>query len=150
MSPHKLNQPLTRQATWRILGTLVLAAGLFYGARSLYDWLQSGPPSPRQVKNSIRKFLKRQTGDAHFKTDFDFALKETVTKMQTNVIVLKQQIGTLQGLFIQGSNLGQFVGPPLIASLVAASGHWHSALSVTLTASALGIVLGMVVSRLRV
>ncbi len=61
-----------------------------------------------------------------------------------------QQIGTLQGLFIQGSNLGQFVGPPLIASLVAASGHWHSALGVTLTASVLGIVLGMIVSRLRV
>jgi len=61
-----------------------------------------------------------------------------------------QQIGTLQGLFIQGSNLGQFVGPPLIASLVAASGHWHSALGVTLTASALGIVLGMIVGRLRV
>ncbi len=61
-----------------------------------------------------------------------------------------QQIGTLQGLFIQGSNLGQFVGPPLIASLVATSGHWHSALGVTLTASVLGIVLGIIVGRLRV
>jgi hypothetical protein len=59
-----------------------------------------------------------------------------------------QQIGTLQGLYLQGSNLGQFAGIPLIAAIVAASGgRWHSALIVTASASAAGIVLGLLVAR---
>jgi DNA polymerase-4 len=47
-----------------------------------------------------------------------------------------QQIGTLQGLYVQGSNLGQFAGIPLIAGVVAASGQWQSALMVTAPARA--------------
>ena len=59
-----------------------------------------------------------------------------------------QQIGTLQGLYLQGSNLGQFAGIPLIAAIVAASGgRWHSALIVTASASAAAIVLGLLVAR---
>ena len=75
----------------------------------------------------------------------------SVVSSSSSLLAAKpQQIGSIQGLFIQGSNLGQFIGPPLIASLVAASGHWSSALGVTLTASVLGIVLGLIISRLRV
>ncbi len=59
-----------------------------------------------------------------------------------------QQIGTLQGLYLQGSNLGQFAGIPLIAAIVAASGgRWQSALIVTASASAAGIVFGLLVAR---
>lgn len=59
-----------------------------------------------------------------------------------------QQIGTLQGLYLQGSNLGQFAGIPLIAAIVAANGgRWQSALIVTASASVAGIVLGLLVSR---
>jgi cyanate permease len=58
-----------------------------------------------------------------------------------------QQIGTLQGLYLQGSNLGQFAGIPLIAAIVAATGQWSSALAITAPASILGIVLGLVVAR---
>lgn len=58
-----------------------------------------------------------------------------------------QQIGTLQGLYLQGSNLGQFIGIPLIAAIVAASGRWQSALIVTATASAAGVALGLLVAR---
>jgi cyanate permease len=58
-----------------------------------------------------------------------------------------QQIGTLQGLYLQGSNLGQFAGIPLIAGIVAASGQWQSALVVTASASAIGIALGLLVAR---
>ncbi|MBI4988770.1 MAG: MFS transporter [Rhodocyclales bacterium] len=58
-----------------------------------------------------------------------------------------QQIGTLQGLYLQGSNLGQFAGIPLIAGIVAASGQWQSALVVTASASVVGIVLGLLVAR---
>lgn len=58
-----------------------------------------------------------------------------------------QQIGTLQGLYLQGSNLGQFAGIPLIAAIVAASGQWQSALVVTASASMAGVVLGLLVAR---
>lgn len=59
-----------------------------------------------------------------------------------------QQIGTLQGLYLQGSNLGQFAGIPLIAAIVASSGgRWQSALIVTSSAAAVGFVLGLLVSR---
>jgi hypothetical protein len=58
-----------------------------------------------------------------------------------------QQIGTLQGLYLQGSNLGQFAGIPLIAAIVAATGQWSSALAVTAGAAATGIVLGLIVAR---
>lgn len=58
-----------------------------------------------------------------------------------------RQIGTLQGLFLQGANFGQFLGMPLIAAIVAASGHWGAALAATGTAAAIGIVAGLVLSR---
>ncbi len=53
-----------------------------------------------------------------------------------------RQISALQGLIMQGSQLGQFVGTPLIAAVVAASGHWASARWVTAGAAALGVLLG--------
>jgi cyanate permease len=59
-----------------------------------------------------------------------------------------KQIGTLQGLFMQVGNMGPFVGPPLIAALVAASGLWRDALWVTASAAAGGIVLGLALRRL--
>ncbi len=59
-----------------------------------------------------------------------------------------QQVGTLQGLFTQGAQLGQFVGTPLIAAAVAASGHWSSALWVTAPAAVLGTGLGLLSHRL--
>lgn len=57
------------------------------------------------------------------------------------------QIGTLQGLFMQFGNLGPFVGPPLIAMLVASSGLWRDALFVTGSAAALGVALGLAILR---
>lgn len=58
-----------------------------------------------------------------------------------------KQVGTLQGLFMQGSNLGQFLSPPLIAALVAAGGDWHDALWVTASAAAAGVGLGLALGR---
>ena len=54
-----------------------------------------------------------------------------------------QQIGAVQGVVMQCSQLGQFVGTPLIAAVVAASGRWASAQWVTGGAAALGLVLGL-------
>jgi predicted MFS family arabinose efflux permease len=59
-----------------------------------------------------------------------------------------QQIGTLQGLYMQGAQLGQFVGTPLIATVVAAQGRWSSALWVTASAALIGLLLGLVSGRL--
>ena len=59
-----------------------------------------------------------------------------------------KQISTLQGLFIQGGNVGPFFGPPLIAMLVAASGLWRDALIVTGSAALLGVILGLLLRRL--
>ena len=53
----------------------------------------------------------------------------------------------LQGLFMQGANLGQFIGPPLVASRVAESGRWQDALLVTGTTAALGVILGQLARR---
>ncbi|MDO9285852.1 MAG: MFS transporter [Aquabacterium sp.] len=54
-----------------------------------------------------------------------------------------RQIGALQGLIMQGSQLGQFIGTPLIAAVVAASGQWASARWVTAGAAVLGLMLGL-------
>jgi cyanate permease len=60
-----------------------------------------------------------------------------------------QQIGTLQGLFLQGANFGQFLGMPLIAGVVAANGHWSAALAVTGPAAAIATAVGLVLGRRR-
>lgn len=54
-----------------------------------------------------------------------------------------RQVSALQGLFMQGSQLGQFIGTPLIAAVVAASGAWGAARWVTAGAAALGVLLGL-------
>lgn len=59
-----------------------------------------------------------------------------------------RQIIALQGLYMQGSQLGQFVGTPLIASVVAASGQWSSAGSVVAGAGLIGAALGLAAWRI--
>ena len=55
-----------------------------------------------------------------------------------------QQTGTLQGLYIQTTQLGQFIGTPLIAALVASAGSWMAGAGrVVLPAAAIGLVLGL-------
>ncbi|MCZ7653691.1 MAG: hypothetical protein M5R42_04470 [Rhodocyclaceae bacterium] len=46
-----------------------------------------------------------------------------------------------------GGQAGPFIGPPLIAMLVAASGPWRDALIVTGSAALLGIVFGLLIRR---
>lgn len=63
--------------------------------------------------------------------------------MSSSAVLAKspQQIGALQGLIMQGSQVGQFVGTPLIAAVVVASGQWASARRVTGAAALFGVVL---------
>ncbi|MDP3085434.1 MAG: MFS transporter [Rubrivivax sp.] len=71
-----------------------------------------------------------------------------VMASSTALACTPQQIGTLQGLYMQGAQLGQFVGTPLIAAVVASSGRWASALWVTASAALLGVALGLMAHRL--
>lgn len=69
--------------------------------------------------------------------------------MSSSTVLARQpaQIGVLQGLIMQGSQLGQFVGTPLIAAVVAATGQWGSARWVTGSVAVIGLVLGLVAWR---
>jgi cyanate permease len=58
-----------------------------------------------------------------------------------------QQIGTLQGLYMQCGQMGQFVGTPLIAAVVSASGQWSSARWVMVGAAMLGLALALAAAR---
>lgn len=59
-----------------------------------------------------------------------------------------QQTGTLQGLYIQTTQFGQFVGTPLIAATVAAAGSWTAgAMRVVLPAALVGLLLGALALR---
>ncbi len=51
-----------------------------------------------------------------------------------------RQIGATNGLIIQGSHLGQFVGPPLVAATVAFSGGWQGGAWV-FVASGIGVLI---------
>ncbi len=57
------------------------------------------------------------------------------------------QVATLQGLLMQCSNLGQFVGPPAVAAAVAATGRWGDAVYVMVAAAALTLACGLAVAR---
>jgi len=59
----------------------------------------------------------------------------------------QSQVASLQGLMMQGSNLGQFVGPPAVAAAVSASGRWGDAVYVMVAAAALTLFCGLAVAR---
>lgn len=56
--------------------------------------------------------------------------------------------GTTMGLVIQVVSIGQFVGPPAMAALVAASGDWQSGAWLTVIACALGFSTAPMLRRL--
>ncbi|HJO69141.1 MAG TPA: MFS transporter [Rhodospirillales bacterium] len=51
------------------------------------------------------------------------------------------QLGMTNGLLMQGSNLGQFVGPPALAAVVTASGSWNSVAWLMCGAATAAVVL---------
>jgi cyanate permease len=57
------------------------------------------------------------------------------------------EVGAVQGLLVQGANLGQFAGPPAVAAVVAWTGEWSAALAVLLTAAVLGAFAGIRLDR---
>ena len=59
----------------------------------------------------------------------------------------QSQVASLQGLMMQGSNLGQFVGPPAVAAAVSATGRWGDAVYVMVAAAVLTLSCGLAVAR---
>lgn len=59
-----------------------------------------------------------------------------------------RHLGTVNGMIVQGSNLGQFVGPPLVAAAVSAAGDWRAATGIMVAAAALGILTGLALIRI--
>lgn len=58
-------------------------------------------------------------------------------------------VGTTNGIVMQGSNLGQLMGPPAVAALVAATGSWQASAVYVTGMGIAGIGLGLVIRRLR-
>jgi len=52
-------------------------------------------------------------------------------------------VATTNGLIMQGSNLGQSIGPPLAAALAASAGGWHLTPLVLVSAGAAGVVIAL-------
>lgn len=57
-------------------------------------------------------------------------------------------VATTNGLIMQGSNLGQVIGPPAVAALAAAQGGWSWSPAVISTSAAVGIGLAFVLRAL--
>lgn len=57
-------------------------------------------------------------------------------------------VATSQGLLMQGSQLGNVAGPPILALVVAAGGGWQAAPFLLMPVAGLGVVLGVVLARL--
>jgi hypothetical protein len=56
-------------------------------------------------------------------------------------------MSTTTGLMQQGSALGQFIAPPVIALLVSANGNWSVTWLVTGALACMGIVLALLIRR---
>jgi predicted MFS family arabinose efflux permease len=58
-----------------------------------------------------------------------------------------RQTGATNGFLIQGSNLGQFLGPPVMAALVSFGGGWAAGLWIFLVTGLVGIGLSLLLKR---
>ena len=57
------------------------------------------------------------------------------------------EVGSIQGLIVQLTNVGIFFGPPLIATVVTYAHSWDAALWVMLAAAAAGLAVSRVIAR---
>ena len=59
-----------------------------------------------------------------------------------------ERIGVVNGIIIQGSHLGQFIGPPLIAGVVTLQGSWESSRGLMVSAALVILMLSVLLYRL--
>jgi len=75
-------------------------------------------------------------------------IPSSILSASTVIARTSRQIGTFQGLNMQISNLGQLLGPPMLAALVASRGSWEGAVVLPVGAAAGGVLLGALAWRL--
>ncbi|MDH5750184.1 MAG: MFS transporter [Rhodospirillales bacterium] len=56
-----------------------------------------------------------------------------------------RQLGLTNGLLMQGSHTGNFIGPPVIAAVVASTGLWQGTFWILFACSVAGVLLGAVI-----
>jgi len=115
-------------------GRMIAAANLVTGLCSLGIFADAWPDALRFALCVVLSFVGG-------------LIPSSVLSSSTALARTPQQIGVLQGLLMQGSQLGQFVGTPLIAAVVASSGSWTAARWVMAGAAAIGVGLGLMVAR---
>jgi MFS family permease len=115
-------------------GNLIVCANIVTGLCSLGIFLDALPDLARYALCLLLSF----TGGL---------VPASVLSSSASYARTPKQIGTLQGLYMQFGNIGPFIGPPLIAMLVAASGRWHDAMYITGGAALCGIGLGLLIRK---
>ena len=60
----------------------------------------------------------------------------------------KSQIGTTNGLMVQGSNMGHFIAPPLVATIVMTSGKWEMNFYFMVLAASFTIIISFLIGSL--
>lgn len=83
----KVGMPGKRTA----LVVVVLLAVLGGIGYFVHDFL-NGEPKPWYARWQIKRYLKKQTGQSNFKSDFNFNLANDVAKLATNVVLLETNI----------------------------------------------------------
>jgi len=134
-----------------VLGNLSAGALLHRGARR---WILITIASAVMGLSALGIFADVLPVTARLGLCFLFALTggllpTSVLAATTDYTPRRDLIGTTNGLIMQGSNLGQMIGPPSVAALVTAFGSWTAAPLYVTSAAALGIAFALVIRRLR-
>ena len=119
---------------------MLAAAGVVIAATGPLAFLDLLPDAGRYAACLVFSFLAGMVPSAVFAGTTVFAPSE-------------RQIGTVNGLLVQGSHLGQFAGPPILAAAVTLSGGWSAGGWILVACGAalmaLGVMVGIAEARLR-
>ncbi len=134
-----VNVPGTLTGTWLLQrhvprGPLICAAAVAMAASGIGIFADAAPDWLRLGACFAFSYLGGVTPPATFTSTHTYARSPS-------------QVASLQGLIMQVSNLGQLIGPPAVAAVVAATGRWGDAIYVMLAAAACGFACGVAMTR---
>jgi len=115
-------------------GTLISVAALLMGASGVALFAAGLPDGARFAACLILSFCGGMTPPAVLSSSQHYARTP-------------DQISSLQGVIVQLSNLGQFVGPPAFALVVSATGGWSATAYLLVAAAAGAVAAGALVRR---
>jgi cyanate permease len=134
-----VNVPGTLTGTWLLerhvpRGMLIGAAAVAMAVSGIGIFADAAPDWLRLGSCFAFSYLSGVTPPATFTSTQTYARSAS-------------QVASLQGLIMQVSNLGQLLGPPAVAAVVAATGRWADAVYVMLVAAACGLACGLAITR---